>query len=736
MTWNPAIGLPEAIALAAVFVAAALWLAWHGAREAAASVQRLLFPLRTLGLLALAVLWLNPGRWLDETASTRRDWLVLLDRSASMSGGHDEKATRWETATRLAERLRTASGAQGEVKVRPFSNQLEDEAPATAALQPDGPGTDLARALTGALDQRATPLAGLIVVSDGRQTARAKLDDIALRARGRGVPIHAIPLGGARGSRDLVLTASPRRVTAFRGQPVKISAQLENRGLGAIKPAVILAGADGKELARKDAQLDDGARTTVIFELADVPESGGDYTLRTAPWPGEQVPANNADTVHVKVLTAKTRVLLLEGAPYWDSKFLAQLLRQQSSVEVLTVHRLNDERYFRVEAGGEKGAEPLASPDSVFPDSAEGLARYDLIVFGKGADGFLTAARTAALTGFVRDQGGAVMFARGKPYSGRFAPLEALEPVEWGGEMEGGFRFVPLADQGAGLFGAALPGADDRVWATLPLLEDAHQVARLKPFARVLAEGQPDGKQTRVPLLIARRFGRGMVATVNADGLWRWDFRPEVRAQGAVYQQFWVQLMQWCATFSEFLPGQDYAVRFAEPSAEVGQPVRAIIAYRGGSKPEPEPFLQITRDGQPAGEAAATALPGGGDLGREWAAVVAPGEPGRYQVRVADRARPGKIEGEATLTVAAPPTEADDLRPDSESLLALARGSGGEVFTPDDVERLAAALWKSDASAARAKPRWEPLWPRWWVAALIAGVFGAEWWLRRREGLL
>ena len=132
------------------------------------------------------------------------------------------------------------------------------------------------------------------------------------------------------------------------------------------------------------------------------------------------------------------------------------------------------------------------------------------------------------------------MFARGKPYSGRFAALEALDPVEWGAQMSGGFHFVPLADQGAGLFGAALPGAEDRVWATLPLLEDAHEVARLKPFARVLAEGQPDEKQTRGRLLIARPFGCSMVATVNADGLWRWDFRPEVREQGAPYQEFWV----------------------------------------------------------------------------------------------------------------------------------------------------------------------------------------------------
>src|SRR5690606_30805591 len=137
------------------------------------------------------------------------------------------------------------------------------------------------------------------------------------------------------------------------------------------------------------------------------------------------------------------------------------------------------------------------------------------------------------------------------------------------------------ADDGAGLFGGALPPADDRVWSSLPPLEDVTGVARLKPFSRTLAEGTVEGRQAKVPALIVRRYGRGMVAAVNADGLWRWDFRPEVREQGEVYQQFWVQLMQWCATYSEFLPGQDYAVRLREAAVDPGQAARAVISWRG-----------------------------------------------------------------------------------------------------------------------------------------------------------
>jgi hypothetical protein len=732
ITWNPALGLPEAIALALGFLVAGVWLAWRGVGEARGGIRGALVFLRTVGLLLLATLWLNPGRWLEENLSARRDWMVLVDRSASMQAEHAEGVSRWAAATPAAAKLRGASGDQGTVRIHPFAAQLEDETPTPADRAPDGPGTDLGRAITSALDQKATPLAGLIILSDGRQTARAKLDEIALRARGRGVPIHVVPLGGACGSKDLILTALPKQITAYKDQTVKIFAQLENRGLGAISPTVVLTGPSGKEIARKEVAIADGARQSMVFEVPKAADVGGEYTVTVAPWPGEHLPANNTDTVRVNVLGSKTRVLLLEGAPYWDSKFLAQLLRQQGAVDILTVHRLNEERYFRVDAAG---AEPLQSPDTVFPKTSAELARYDLIVFGKGADGFLDAARVAALQGFVRDQGGAVLFARGKPYRGRFAPLESFEPVEWGEALSGGARFTPLPDTGAGLFGAALPAAGDRVWDQLPLLEDVHSVARLKPFARVLAEGVIEGRQTRLPLLIVRRYGRGMVAAVNADGLWRWDFRPEVREQGEVYQQFWVQLMQWSATYSEFRPGQDYAVRLQQNEAGPGQPVRAVIAYRGPGKPEPQPFLKITRQGKPAGEAAATPLPGE-EGNREWAAIVTPSEPGRYEIRVADKARAGIEQGDATLTVAAPLAEKDDLRPDAEALATLARESGGRVWKLEELDDLAKALWQRDPAAAIGKPRWEPLWPKWWVALLVTLAFGSEWWIRRREGLL
>ncbi len=729
--FHPAIGLAEAVAVAAVLTALALWLAWRATRELPRARRALLIGLRAAGLLLLAFIWLNPGHWRAEQIDQRRDWLVLLDRSGSMRAEQTPGTSRWTAALQTLEALRRPA-LRGRIRVRSFSGGLESESEEPGKLVPDGQGTALGEAVAGALVEQSSGLAGIILLSDGRPTSRLKLPAIAQRAHGRGVPIHVVPFGAGGEPRDLVLTASPRQVIAFAGQPVKISARLENHGLGAIKPAVVLSGPDGTELARQAPALTNEASEPVTFELPAGQVAAGEYTLRVDPQPNEQRLGNNADAVRVQVLTSRLRVLLLEGAPYWDSKFLAQLLRQQSAMEVLAVHRLNEDRYFRVEPGG---AEPLASPDTVFPENAEGLARYDLIVFGKGAEGFLTPGRLVALQGFLRDHGGAVLFARGKPYAGQFPALAPLEPVEWGETSGGSVHFRPVADAAAGLFGAALPAADDKAWAALPPLEDVRNIAHLRPFARVLAEGTVEGRETRLPLLIVRRYGRGTVATLNADGLWRWDFRPEVREQGAVYQQFWVQLLAWCATWSEFRAGEDFAVRLRESSVEPGETVRAVIASRAPSDPEPHPRLVIRRAGAAPVNAAATALPAG-EAGREWAAVFAPDAPGRYEIRVADDAHPEREQGGAVLDVAAPLQEADDLRPDVESLQLLARESGGRLFSSDDPAALAATLLESESTANRGKPHWEPLWTNWWMTLALGLTFGGEWWLRRREGLL
>jgi hypothetical protein len=65
----------------------------------------------------------------------------------------------------------------------------------------------------------------------------------------------------------------------------------------------------------------------------------------------------------------------------------------------------------------------------------------------------------------------------------------------------------------------------------------------------------------------------------------------------------------------------------------------------------------------------------------------------------------------------------------------LAAIGGGLSLSPQQVSALPERLRAADASRQQ---RTEPktVWDRPWVLALLAGLLGLEWWLRRRSGLV
>ena len=123
----------------------------------------------------------------------------------------------------------------------------------------------------------------------------------------------------------------------------------------------------------------------------------------------------------------------------------------------------------------------------------------------------------------------------------------------------------------------------------------------------------------KFPALLVRRYGQGVTGLVNGDGLWKWDFFPEARELGNCYEDFWTQLIQWMASYSEFLPGQDFSLRLPASRGEVGHhPRRHHLLPRPRprsrsrssssptppapptkSAPPPSPTLPAARSGAP-----------------------------------------------------------------------------------------------------------------------------------------
>ena len=738
---NPTFQLPVIIPLGILALAVAAYASWKSSAGRPTLTRATLTTLRLAAITALLALLANPGKWIRPKEEKTRPWIILQDTSASMAEPTADGKSRATHATNHASEIRKAlKSADLPSRTHPFAASLS--APLTENLNPPSTGdaTRLLPAISQLLQDAAAAgesLAGIIVLADGRETLDSSptdLDTMALRARSGNTAVHTIPIGADSPAPDLALLQNRVNFTAFPKQELRIPFAVESTGIEPIRTKAILRDASSTEIATLDLEIKPNSTVTATF-LTNAPETSSRWTIEIPTHPGEVRKANNSRTFNIRLINSKTRVFLAEGAPYWDSKFLAQLLRQQPHVELNSVHRLSDKRYFRIDSGND---DPSETDHPVFPATLDELSRYDLIVFGKNVDPFLTPDRLDALRAYVRDRGGAVLFARGKPTTGDNSALEPLEPVTWAASTATDFRFTPTRDGGAaGLFGEALPAPDAPLWASLPTLKDGRMVSLVKPFTRTLAEGHIEGTtgaSGRFPALLMRRYGQGVTGLVNGDGVWKWDFYPEARDLGNCYEDFWTQLIQWMASYSEFLPGQDFSLRLPATRGPASTPVPISLSFRGSGNP-PQPTLKIT---SPSGQEttsrpASLPDPSGRPL---WRASFTPEAPGEWTLAVIDPREKAPPTPTAIFTVPHPPAESDDLSPDPDFLTRIAKATGGTTITPANLPTFLQKNITAQAPATlESGAIWQPAWNHTPIAILITLLFAAEWLLRRRQGL-
>lgn len=738
MTFNPLFRLDYLLFWGVALVALGTWLAWRSTHRAGRPLRLAVAALRAAVLALILWIALNPGRWMAPPAEGRPFAAVLLDQSASMATPDVQEASRWNAARAGILAAQAKLPEPGALRFFTFGDTLREvDAQTLQTLAPDAEHTDIhgaGQALLNRFAAQESRLSGILLLSDGRQTTPPARVDLASRAQAAGIRIAAVPLGGPVPRRDLELRAVRRMTIAFGNQEVRVPVRLRNQGLGDIRVHLILSSVAGVELQQVPVDLKDNTTQILTLHLPAAKPGFERFRLAVAPQEAESSLANNSDEVGIATIDTPMRVLLLEGTPHWDSKFLTQLVRRQEGMDIASIYRLAPERFLRIDT---RAADAKQVADQPFPATFEELAAYDLVIVGKGIEYFLTPERTALLQRYLSEAGGCVLFSRGKPYDGTLADLATIEPVTWGAPLGTRIGMRPtLAGEEEGLFGALLPALDDPVWARLPDASCSHRIAAVHGMGRVLLEsapGQEDTGTTGLPLVVSRRVGLGLSIVVNADGLWHWGFFPGDETVAELYSQFWIQFFYWAATHREFLPGQSFSLRVEPQTAAPQTPVRAFIGSRDSVESQADmPVLQVLREGAVVETAAPMH-----DGRRRWNLGLALPDPGLYTIELRHPVTSEPLGPRAVVERLAPPREQDDRSADPDALAALAAATGGNTYALAALpEALASVLPGDELLASSAQPRWQTAWDRGWLLLLVVALLAAEWTLRRRSGLL
>lgn len=695
--------------------------------------RRVLGALRSAVLLTLLVILAAPTRVerIFEVSTAVRPLAVLVDRSGSMTTPDNRQRRRLDDALlRWRELEPLARKTTGPLKTFAFADGFSAIATADTAAALPADQTQLFQALQRTL--AAAPAGGwggVITLTDGLDTSptgSAQGTEATVRAAlATNTPLYFAPgrnryAGGAFFAlRELNVPAQTMPRSLFRLDATFDSYQATAKTIevqlkvdGVARPAQSLKLETGRRLATWSAEIQTDQPGVIELELR-----AGDEIARTA--------------VRIEPPTS-TRILYFQGALDWGYRFLADIVKRDSSVVLTPVFNFPNPK-------------ALLPPGALgkMPTTAAELSGFNLIILANAAARQFTTEQQTAISNWVRD-GGVLLFLTPDDDSTQgFAgsELEKMLPVVFlppqpASASRALAQLRTRARIGAG-GSADTPQLTPYAWEDTPRVREifaeatAHggapatpvfsayaHVARAKPGAEVLARHPDDtisGSDEHAILLALQRYGRGQSAVLTTDALWRWKLNQPSTGRGA--ELFWQNLFAWLSRDSQ------RGLRFerAPLHVQTGQEVAFRLDGAGSEK------LTVTAT---LGSQRLTLNEASADGTRRVFAWKPPSE-GFWQITASDaNGREARHWLSVDKTVAT--GEFSGQAPDEELLRTLAARTNGAVL-----EKEAPAAWRETRTASELlAERRQPLWHNGWILGGLLAFYGTELILRRKWHLL
>ncbi|MEO6785621.1 MAG: hypothetical protein ABI318_05760, partial [Chthoniobacteraceae bacterium] len=610
-----------------------------------------------------------------------------------------------------------------------------DSAPPTGLQKPVAPLTNLTVGLKFAAEAAGgAEKSAVVLLTDGQYNSGESPLDAARILAGRKTAVFSVGFGSQVPPRDIAVLRVVAPDSVFFEDRVRGEIYIKEE-IPPGEPFTVSVKDGGKVVWEKPlVSIGKGVRRVPFeFPIKDIAEARmkqqpQGYEIAGAPLQltaevsaveGDRELSNNSAPLRFRAVTQKRKILILDGRPRWETRYLRNLFERDEKWEVNAVvaGATSDAGFLRGDKAG------------TFPASRKALDAYDLVIFGEVPRGVLRDEELGWLADFVGKRGGAIVFIDGqrgllRGYAG--TPLAPLFPVEWTGPgVRDGIKSLVLAGR-AQTIGAFMLGTDSSVnadtWAKLPA---PHFVAQVKPLpgAEVLLEANA---ATRMPAAVLRPFGAGRVYYQAFDDSWRWRYE----VADLYHVSFWNQL-------ADYIGEAPFAARDKFVQLDAGQ-----LTYQPGEQADIRARLRdaegrpvsdasvnavLYRDGQKV--ATITLTPDEGGLYRGRTAAL---DSGSYEIAVDTAAVPAEqLKARTQFTVIPRENVERTLLSLNEDLLRqVSLAGGGEYLREEQGDALVEKL--APLSSGQVIESDTVLWQSWWWFIPIVLLLTLEWILRKR----
>lgn len=669
--------------------------------------------------------------------------------------------------------------------------------PPKASLQPgELDETDLGAALDRCVDDaRGRNLAGVVLISDGRWTTgnepstvlqrmaaaasnkpdsageaksgEKKTDDAGTGTTGGAAeaanggapkptteksspatPIFAVPVGSNQPPIDVSIVDLLAPAHVAKGDVVSVMASVDSQGLDGRKVDIKLLGNEGKVIDTKPITLSGAERQQVLLTFNATDPGSTILSAVVDDQKEEQVKQNNKQSTLIEVDTERTKVLILEGIPRWDFRFLDHSLRRDNGIEAMVV--MESQLLAR-------GIAPEDLPKAAkLPEDAAGFKEFAAVYIGDISPSLLPPRLQEQLAKAVEEEGlGLIVQAGSQSMPRDFAggPLARLLPVRIDTRVAdsetvmlvGVSKSGPVTRRVTGIeapafapfrmtvtaTGAIHPAfrlydnatQSRGVWSRMPEFYWASAVLDAGQAATVLAKIETPGPAQHRPLIAECYAGRGRVLYLGLDSTYRW--RKNIGTH--LFYRYWGQALRHVAKAKDKSKDRSWLEAFPT-RVEPREPV-TIELYAVDREGQPitsnEMFLQVT-GAENGDRVRLDKTPQPGIYRGQWA----PANQGQYKLNFTD------MNAKTVSTAIQVAGSGRELRRpvvDREFLGNLADASGGRLLEIDQLAKLGDMVRGQPLKITQTHE--SEIWDNWITLLLVALLYFIDLTIRRITGL-
>jgi hypothetical protein len=556
-------------------------------------------------------------------------------------------------------------------------------------------------------------ISSITIVSDGDITDGS---NPLFTAEKLNIPVYTVGIGDSSLKKDVELKNVLYNEMIYAGTPTTVLATINNRGYGG-RTVNISFYESSKLEDQKNIQLSTDGTQNVSLNYN--PQTAGEKKLsvNVSILEGESTNANNKKIFYVNVLSNKIKVLLISSSPSSDLTFIKDALAQDQNLAVNSITQLSQNKFLE-----NNNRDKLVDSANV------------IFLIGFPTNDTPNELLQKVKTAIIQNSKPVFFLLSNSIDYQRLGQLQSELPfiaqISGGGyyeiqpEIQVEQENNPIIQVNSANITAA--------WNNLPPVYQPDGKLTPKPESEILSKVVINNVPVNRPLILTRKLGTKKSIAVLAFNIWRWKLQASENSPD-IFDSFILNSVKWLNTKDE---QKFVTIKTAKKIYSLGENIDFTgQVYDQSYNPVSDAEVNISiKSGSENFNVTMNSLGNG-----LYEGTLETNKTGDYSYTGTAKQNGSQLGTDSgNFNIGEVDIEMINPRMNYEFLKSLSTQTGGEFFTPTNFSQLFPILKKITNNSSKEKLETSEvnLWSNEWLMGIAILLFGFEWFLRKRFGML